>query len=199
MSKTIWFSVLHLNILNHPSTQLKFKGIHRKFNGILDCSYTVNPTKSTSKTFLKFIHLSASLLLPLQVAIFSCFVYGNRLLFCLLPDHFTAVLNFFIFFRIKFNVVTISYRLDWSGPSNIYDFILTGPTVYIWCSPTPAFSKFFGLFKLLPVTVFLCLLLSLTFFSCLIFPHFHISWHSLLKSPFCFLHNINFNIYHLIY
>ena len=61
-------------ILNHPSTQLKFKGIHRKFKGILDCSYTVNPTKSTSKTFLKFIHFSASLLLPLQVAIFSCFV-----------------------------------------------------------------------------------------------------------------------------
>jgi len=68
------------SILNHPYTQLKFKGIHRKCKGILDCPYTVNPTKSTSETVLKFIHFSASLLLPLQVAIFSCFVYGNRLL-----------------------------------------------------------------------------------------------------------------------
>ena len=68
------------SILDHPSTQLKFKGIHRKFKGILDCPCTVNPTKSTCETVLKFIHFSASLLLPLQVAIFSCFVYGNRLL-----------------------------------------------------------------------------------------------------------------------
>lgn len=154
----------------------------------------INPTESTSNTFLKFIHFSASLLLPFQVTIISCFIFGNRPLTAYFTlRSFTALLKTFIFFRIKLNILTMTYGLYWSCPSNI----LYWPAFIYHVPPTPAFSKFLGHSNLFLVTVVLCLLLSRTFFSCLIPSHFHISWYSLLKSHFYFPYNTNVNIYHL--